>query len=530
MNIFSFGISAGRFTGISLAALFAVSVAAQPNADASLLFSRNMIGGTARTAGTGGAFSSVGADLGAMELNPAGLGIYRSSEICVTPGLRIAADQSSYDGTKSSASHPSLEFAQAGLAFTKKFASPAANGLSPLGLRSLTFAINFQTDNSFERNQSFGLTNTSHSLIDNYVGYANQGTLFPEVNFFTAAGIIGTASPGAYYSNVRAPVLQAGSLDTRGGIDRISLGMGGNVGDKLFFGFSLGIPILNYSTTMQMYEGNANPQDSVTHFQNYQLTSTVNESGVGVTGKVGLIYKPAPWVRFGASYSLPTWYFMSENYSSDLLFNFDTTTTTEITGSANPLHYRIRTPMKGTVGASFYLKEHGFISVDYDFQNLGGTRYSFTDPGYSSGNALYNNYLKATYGYSHTVRIGLEAAIKKLRLRAGYSYTSSPFKKSKNYATPSGYNADVHNATVGIGGRFNRFYIDLAYVFSYTKDGVSPGFQTPLDEIDSRYMTHSILLTLGFRISRDKETAPAKERTRRSSDQLPKYLDPGDKY
>ena len=531
MKIIYLNKQAIRFTGLILALLLSGSLAAQfPNPDASLLFSRSTISGTSRVMGMGGAFSSVGADPSCMDLNPAGLGLYRSSDISITPGVRIAADQSIYNNNSMSASHPSLEFAQAGAVITKKFAHSTANGLNPYSLNSLTFGINFQTENSFDRNQNFGALNQTNSLVDKYTTLSNN---FGTNQWSLEAAMLGATSfmgqnpiTNAYFSNLKAPVQQSGFLNTRGATNKINIGLGGNIGDKIFFGLSLGIPILNYTVNTQMVEINANPNDTVSQFQGYLLNSTVSETGVGVTGKVGLIYKPVPWARFGVSYSLPTWYFMTENYSSEIQYGDSI-----LDGSEPALSYQMRTPMKGTVGASFYLKEHGFISIDYEFQNLGSTHYHFTDPRYSSIDTSYNSYMKSVYGYSHTIKVGLEGAIKQLRLRAGYSYTNTPFIKSKMNYSDASHNGSAQSATVGIGGRFKRFYIDLAYVFTYTKDAVSPNFQIPLDQINSTYMTHNIMLTLGFRLSRDEsKPAATKERQKRSSDQLPKYLDPGDKY
>jgi hypothetical protein len=529
MNIFYFhrGIAVFLF-----AVIISSSVSAQvQNPDAITLFNRSAVGGTAATAGAGGAFSSVGGDLGSMDLNPAGLGLFTTSDISITPGIRIAADQSSYNGSSMSTNHTLPEFAQAGAVFTKKFSKYSPNGAGTFALKSITFGINYQVDNSFDRNQSFNYLNNSGSLIDNYAKLSNEygsAQWSIESALFAAVGILGQNALGQYTSNVKAPVYQTGLLTTRGETDRISLGLGGNLGDKLFFGFSLGIPILNYTVNAQISETNANPNDSITHFQNYQLSSVVDESGVGVTGKIGLIYKPVSWFRIGMSYSLPTWYFMNENYSGNLNFAFDTippSTTGEL--DANPVSYRIRTPMRGTLGASFYLNENTFLSVDYELQNMGSTHYSFPSDSLGQGSA-YNNYIKGTYTYSHTLRAGIQGAIKKLRLRAGYSYSSSPFKSGQNY-TAAQYNQAIQGATLGLGLRFKVFYIDLAYMFSYTKDGVSSGYVIPLDQINSTLMTHSVLLTLGFKIPAkgDKGAAPAKQR---SSDRLPKYIDPGDKY
>ena len=88
-----------RFTILVFAVLMAGKLAAQfPNPDASILFSRASVSGTAASIGAGGAFSSVGNDLGCIDLNPAGLGLYKSSDLCITPGIKISSDRSAYDG------------------------------------------------------------------------------------------------------------------------------------------------------------------------------------------------------------------------------------------------------------------------------------------------------------------------------------------------------------------------------------------------------------------------------------------------
>ena len=44
---------------------------------------------TARSLGMGGAFASLGGDLSAAFLNPAGLGVYRKSELTLYSGIRF---------------------------------------------------------------------------------------------------------------------------------------------------------------------------------------------------------------------------------------------------------------------------------------------------------------------------------------------------------------------------------------------------------------------------------------------------------
>ena len=46
--------------------------------------------GTARAMAMAGAFTSLGADLSSMSINPAGLGMYRHSDISITPMMSFA--------------------------------------------------------------------------------------------------------------------------------------------------------------------------------------------------------------------------------------------------------------------------------------------------------------------------------------------------------------------------------------------------------------------------------------------------------
>ena len=125
-----------------------------------------------------------------------------------------------------------------------------------------------------------------------------------------------------------------------------------------------------------------------------------------------------------------------------------------------------------------------------------------------------NSYLKSTFTYGHVVRVGVEGSYKVLRLRAGYAYSSSPYKKNQFEA---GYSEARHNITAGIGVRLTHFYADLAYVYGITKDASYP-YAT--DPVLNTYTTHSVLLTLGWKISKENTAK------RRSSNNTPPPADP----
>ena len=66
---------------------------AQDEYDA-LRYSQHYFGGTARSTSMAGSFGALGADFSSFSINPAGIGVYRSTEFTMTPAI-------SWDNTES---------------------------------------------------------------------------------------------------------------------------------------------------------------------------------------------------------------------------------------------------------------------------------------------------------------------------------------------------------------------------------------------------------------------------------------------
>ena len=79
----------------------AVSAQAQTDADA-FRYTGTSITGTARYTAMSGAFGALGGDFSVLSTNPAGIGIYRSSEISFTPSIFTANTKSSFLGNQTS--------------------------------------------------------------------------------------------------------------------------------------------------------------------------------------------------------------------------------------------------------------------------------------------------------------------------------------------------------------------------------------------------------------------------------------------
>src|SRR5436190_3322975 len=61
-------------------------------------------GGTARNIAIGGAMGSLGGDITASNINPAGIGLYKTREIVLSPGVMLNNNQFNYRGDNSSES------------------------------------------------------------------------------------------------------------------------------------------------------------------------------------------------------------------------------------------------------------------------------------------------------------------------------------------------------------------------------------------------------------------------------------------
>jgi hypothetical protein len=471
--------------------------------DESLLYARTGLSGTARSVGSAGAYGSVGADLGCLEINPAGLGLYRSTDFSITPGLTVGNNVAGFNGGTTSSNSIKPYIGQAGMAWTKLLKGGNDGGKMSFDshpLRSFTFALNFEQVSLFSRRQSYGAYNSNYSLIDEYVGYANAinqpitfGSYPPEMVLAGPSGGLNlfgfNSATHSYYSNFRAPVTQSGEIQTDGAINKIDFGFGANLADKLYIGISVGVPILDYSVNQQYTESGSDSSA----FSDYNINSQLNITGIGFNSSLGLIYRPLPWMRFGASYHLPTWYAMSEDYSTILTADSNIYQNQAQAAYPNAIRYSLRTPMKGDVGASFYYKTFGFISFDYEFENFGASRFKYPNDSVGEGQQV-NDSIKAYYKFGHTLKIGLEGSYKILRIRAGYSYVTSPYKKDEEI-TP-GYTGSRNLITAGIGIRLKRFYADFAYVYAFTKDASIPLF---VDAVNSSYASNTFLLTLGWK-------------------------------
>ena len=87
-----------RLTLVIIVMISIASVSFAQNVDDALRYSQVFYGGTSRFMSMGGAFTALGGDLSSLSQNPAGIGVFRSSEISLTPQLLHIKSASSFNG------------------------------------------------------------------------------------------------------------------------------------------------------------------------------------------------------------------------------------------------------------------------------------------------------------------------------------------------------------------------------------------------------------------------------------------------
>jgi len=474
--------------------------------------------GTARSMGTGSAFGAVGADFTALTINPASIAFYKANEFTITPGFSASKTETEFAGQTNEARKYNLNMSNMGIVFTWLKDTNAINNRS--NWKSFSFGFGANRVATFHRDVYFKGLNTSNSMVSAYLQYINSRNLSPAnvedfdpfgYSLFYAGGLI-QPKPGsqdAYTSPLENGGLeQSKSYTTRGGITDYSLTFGGNYNDKLMVGVGLGIPSLRYDYESTFSESDVN--DSIPNFNRFDYNYDQTTSGVGINGKLGLIYKVHDAVRVGVSVQTPTYFSMQDTWDASLSANYNSGTVDESPEfDRGRFNYALVTPWKLTGSAAFIIKQHGFISVDYDWQDYSEANFVFNNNATNADKeheATQNQEINSKYSHSGTVRIGGELALNIFRMRAGYGLGLSPLKSVNE--EQRGFDERRQSISTGFGFMEENFFLDFAFRHTSTPSWHQPYLlNNDNDPSTSQYVpgaklsskANHLVLTLGLK-------------------------------
>lgn len=454
-------------------------------------FSQADYWGTARFMGAGGAFGATGGDFSALSTNPASIGLYKRYETTVSPmQLNFGYTDTWYNGDKSSAQKFKYTVPQAGIVMAHDI---NRNN----GWKKWQFGFGYNRIMDF--NQTLRANTEINSTIGDAIAAHADGTYYGNLTGDASLAWYGwlidtlAGDQSHYQGFYRGYNIDQSALVVRsGGINEMQFAVGGNYNDKLYIGATLGFSFLDFkeNTTYQETPADA---DDLFNVKSYTLYSTQRNSGTGVNLKLGVIYQPVEFLRIGASFHTPTYYWKIRDYFSREL---DTRFAYPLDNGATSLNYSyensnvfsLTTPLKFNVDASFLIAKRAFIAAEYEFQNYGMASMYADNYDY----VVENEAIKDKYGAAHSMRVGAEVNITQgFALRAGYRLRTSPYK-----LTESPYNNTTHFISAGLGFKGKVMFFDLAYVLRMCKDSywLYDAYGTPCNYAAK---THSVVATIG---------------------------------
>lgn len=467
------------------AMVLAISANAQNDIDA-MRYSQITFGGTARFASMAGSMGALGGDISTLGSNPAGIGLFRKTEVTITPSIGSQSTSSTFNNTNSEDKKLNLNLANIGLVTTINLSDR-----NNTGWKSINFGFDYNRTNSFQNRVSIQGYNKTSSLLDTYVAAAN-GTSIASFDPFSTALAWNTylINPDStHYNHVLKNYgeLQQKSVETTGSMGETDLSFGGNYNNRVFIGATLGIVNALYNEQSVYQEVDA--QDSIKGFKSFSLTQNLTTRGTGANFKFGMIVKVTDWLRIGGAVHTPTVLHLSDSYNSSMQSNLDSAKTYSSISPDGSFNYTVTTPFRVLGSVGLVISKNALLNAEYEYVDYTNAQLNSSPNVFSD----VNNTIRSKYTATGNIRVGGEIRFDPIAFRIGYAFYGSPFKGGENM------NASRSSYTAGVGFRENNYFLDFAYVltkytaYDYLYD------PTLVSSVKNDYTSSSFMLTCGVK-------------------------------
>lgn len=466
-----------------------LTLLAQEPADA-LRMSWSVPSGTARSQAIGGAMGSLGGDISATYVNPAGLAFFKTGDFVFSPMYQIQNTKGTYLGLTDKEVKRKLQWGTTGFV--------TGTGGQGKKVKNVSVALAYNRSADFNSNITYMGANRTSSYSQKYLeeiaGDKSGNSVSDNYPFGASLAFrtfwidtVGGGTEGDFSFQSRSQnilstgLLQRQMIQSRGGIHEFAFAGAVNLNDKVMIGGALGVPVLSFHRNSQFSEADAtdNPNN---HFNFATVEEEIEVSGAGINLKAGLIFKPENSWRVGLAFHTPTLYTLRDNTLITVTADLEDTpepwyvTNEDILGGPNEFKYTFITPYKAIASVSYVLGEtrdvaqqKGFITADLEYVNHKASsfepneedRYDNTAKDYlKSLNRAIDNAYKGTLNF----RVGGEMKFTSFMVRAGAAYLGNP------YNNINGEKGSRLNLSGGLGYRDQGFFIDLTYVHAIQKD------------------------------------------------------------
>lgn len=449
--------------------LYSLSLSAQNEVDA-LRYSQNYYGGTARFMSSGSAFSSLAADASAISINPASIGKYKGSEITITPYFTFNNTNSSYNGSSLDDYRFHFQMGNIGLVANH-------NNGEGSDWKSVSFAFTYNRLNDFSKYIKIDGYNNTSSMTDYFAAIAN-GKKVDDLDGFNE-GLAWDAyliDPDTNGTNLYKTALsnygerQIKSMSTSGGMGEYLFAIGGNYKDVLFLGMSLGIQTVRYREFADYSE--MDDKDTIVSFNYFNYNKELKTTGSGFNFKFGLLYTPIQWFRLGFAIHTPTFFNLSDSYSSNIKSSFNDSNHGDgkiLESPSGSYDYELTTPFKAIASMGFVLYNSGDdvktplanFSIEYEYMDYSMARLRSNDYTFD----FEDKVIEKAYRPVGNIRAGAEFHLSDFLLRAGYGLYPSPYESSVIINDGA---RSIYSFGFGIKGEYS--YFDLGFLYSTQKE------------------------------------------------------------
>ncbi len=153
----------------------------------------------------------------------------------------------------------------------------------------------------------------------------------------------------------------------------------------------------------------------------------------------------------------------------------------------------------------------GVLSLDYERASFGDMKIS--DRGYAFNYDLENGDIKNYFQAQNTIRVGGELRVTpQFSIRAGYAYSTTNVKSEAEdnrieiYTSGTNpaytFNKSTQYVTLGLGYRYQAFYVDAAYVYKNRKStyhAFTDYANVRAPQFDFSDTNNNIVVSLGFK-------------------------------
>ena len=491
---------------------FAVSLFAALSANAQETYENAKLAGedlngTARYVGMGGAMEALGADISTIGSNPAGIGLFRHSNVSLSAGLLMQSDGKEFSNGKKT----NLSFDQIGGVYTTR-----------TGQKSfLNFGFNYHKSKNFDYilNAAGSLNGSSQnkqSYIKGLLGDENNGGFYVGKNKDGQnIGYVNATSTNVAYTwsqidNLYWNSLIPGSTGTynyekatgytldrahTGYIGNYDFAVSGNLNDRVYLGLTFGMKDVNYKGYSEYRENFSNAGGVLVRDER-----KITGSGFDITA--GVIVRPvaeSPF-RIGAYVKTPTWYDLTTSNNTRLVYSPSTTSVRSTDSSiSNSYDFKMWTPWKFGLSLGHTIGNNLALGATYEYEDYANINSRVNDGGYfdyyygdyyesSTADKNMNAHTKEVLKGVSTLKLGVEyKPVSNVALRAGYNYVSAMYVNNAqkdpglaslgtSYSSTTDYTnwGEINRFTLGVGYQVKKFNIDLAYQYSAQKGSFAP--------------------------------------------------------